>query len=503
MTNIRTAYIFFDEGRENREREDFQNFLFQDVDMRNRSIPVSFQRSDFRGATFRGSHFWGNNFGNADFIDAVAIDSSFRKCSFRHTEILNSYFENTLLKENLYSSASFVKSHFEKCVIHLSAFNANTIRECQFHNCEISNTKFDKCSIDEVRFVNTKISDCDISSNTAVNLYFDHCSFENVVIDGDYIGSYFFKGEFLDKLRMKYRGKIIKIDLSTTEILKNLFRIHLERGRYYEALNILVQINMLEKKRSLLFSPVVKILSALLKEKNNLKRLYQLEKVFDILEYYYDSGYILLIDYFKILGYFETRNTGELSVREQLFWTEKVTRLKSLINITPIGNSLMGIDQEDVLVEITIENKDKKQFIQIFDGLASSYGKRLNITEKCYHIIGYRKGSLVIQLIMCLPVALIMLKSLQKIIAASREVVKETSLFLIQVRLEYAVHSSLSNFKKLKEHSQTNRLVADIYKSTSKANAKDTKLELQQAEKALSLMKSFIVYPNALGNTEK
>ena len=56
MADIAQAYKFSDNGTRKREKENFQNYLFQGIDLRQSDEPISFYRSDFRGAKLIGSY---------------------------------------------------------------------------------------------------------------------------------------------------------------------------------------------------------------------------------------------------------------------------------------------------------------------------------------------------------------------------------------------------------------------------------------------------------------
>ncbi|MDR2166407.1 MAG: pentapeptide repeat-containing protein, partial [Clostridiales bacterium] len=62
---------FASTGSTSREKEDFTYTLFENIDFMQDDSPVSFFRSDFRGAKFVNVIFYRNNFDRADFISSV------------------------------------------------------------------------------------------------------------------------------------------------------------------------------------------------------------------------------------------------------------------------------------------------------------------------------------------------------------------------------------------------------------------------------------------------
>lgn len=505
MSNINPYLSFIDDGKDNRERENFQGFLFKEIDTRKRKHPISFQRSDFRGAAFRKSYFLRTNFGNADFIDTAIINTTFDDCSFRHTEMHNSFYESVVLKDSLFSSASIVKSLFSNCNLDGSKFNINTIRECKFDKCSITNSKFDRCSIDELEFSQTNLTDCDLSGNTAINIYFSNCRFKNVVIDGDYIGSYFFKGEFLDKLKMKYRGKVVNIDLEIIDILKNLFKIFFERSRYYEAINVLVQIGMLEGQPGKIFNPCKIALETLFRENNTLRRMYQTDKIFKLFEYYLNTGHIQLDDYVRFLNYCESVKTDQFGLEEQLFFVEKRTRLKSLLNMVTLELSMFThVDPNNkILVEATIEERDKEKFLQLFDKVTKSFSNSYQVSKTSYEIIGYRQGSLIVTIVMYTVPAYLLMRLLRRMLNEARGIVKDASGLIADIRLEFGLHSALKDSKALKAYAHTNKTVREIQVSSIAAISPEKEQEMKEIKQLLPVLKSFVIYPNALTNSEK
>lgn len=502
MSHPANLLEFYDDGRVKREKESFQGYLFKNLDFRNAIRTISFMRSDFRGAKIVDCHFMKNNFSNADFIDSSILRSTFDESAFRSTEFYNSYFENVTFKDIKFLSASFVKIVFLNSNFSGLKFGANTVQGSAFIGCKISDCDFKKSSMDDVEFKDTSIKDTDLSSMTALNLFFENCKFENVIIDADYIGSYSFKGRFLENIKLKYRGRIFDLDITQKELLDNLFKIFFEKERYYECLNILVQKNLLENKTNSLFSIIKVIVGRLLADTNTLKRTYQLERIFKILEYYINTDYIALSDYFKTIGYMESLDYSLLSFMERLGYQEKINRLKALLETSeiekPIIDKINYLDK--VFMEITIDENNEKIFEEYFSkstlAIMQNYAMNEDMCEP-YEIIGKRKGSIVYEIVIYSSVALILLRLLKSIVKEAREIFNET----MQFGIDYKLNIRVINYTNRLKNKDTISEAHEIRKlQSAPKGCSDNTIEMNNIQKLLPLIKSAIVYPNALSN---
>lgn len=499
MSNIIKPFTFADDGNSKREKENFQGFLFNKLDMSDRKVPISFYRSDFRGAKFQDVSFHGNNFSNSDFIDSSVINTSFEKVKFNYAEIYNSYFEKSSFANSVFSSTSLIKLVYKNCTIENSKFDVNTFRECKFSNCKISDSIFEKNSMDDVEFEKTSFKNIDLSNMTAINLFFSDCKFENVIIDADYLGSYFFKGKFFDNLKLKYRGKVFDLDISQSDLLNNLFKILMERGRYYEAINIVIQKNLLHNEKKSIFSLVQMASEQLFKEKSQLKRTYQFDKIFRLLEYYINTGYVSLSDYFKIIGYFENIELSKLDFLDEISFLEKLNRLKTLLERMDLTMSFIenSADERQILMEVTIDEADKKRFEKYFESVMEDIGKKLSVKEIPYQIIGSRKGSLIYEIVAYSGAALVFMKILLAFVKTTRQTIHES----IHLAIDYRIDSkALLLSKRLGGRDQLKKMkdLKEYQLLSKKTLGKTSDVTSEDVEKLLPLIKSAIIYPNAL-----
>lgn len=498
MSNLARLQQFQDNGNNKRESEDFQGYLFHKIDLRLRETPISFYRSDFRGAKLQDTYFIQNNFSNADFIDSTAINTVFEKCQFKSTELYNSYFEKCLFKTANINSSSLVKLIFVKCNFESVKFNNDTISKCKYENCNFIESKFEKSSIDDVDFLNCTLKDIDLSSNTAINLFFDKCRFENVVIDADYLGSYFFKGFFFDNLKLKYRGKVFDLDITQSDLLSNLFKMFFEKERYYEAINICIQKNLLEQKQNTIFPLLKNVVDKLLREGNQLKRTYQFGKIFTLLEYYLNTGYVSVDDYFKAIALFVGIDVTHFDFLEQIEFNERVSRLKIIIEKIDFELPFIKSSnaKEKVLFEIKIEEANKNKFEKYFDASVYELADKLSITDVPYQIIGCRKGSIIYDMLIYPTVGLYLLKLLKSYLKEARATMHES----IHIAIDYKTDVRLlSESKNIKTKNQIKKIkeIKEVQILSRKAIGKGQS-ETGEIKKLLPLIKSAIIYPNAL-----
>ncbi|HVU98511.1 MAG TPA: pentapeptide repeat-containing protein [Puia sp.] len=416
MSDIVQTLKFFDNGDQKRERENFQNFLFDRVDQRRTENPISFYRSDFRGARFLFNYFFKNNFSNADFIDCYVESTEFKDCIFKSTEFYNSYLVNVNIQELTFSSTSLVRLVFENTQMSDIKFLSNNIQECKFINTYIADCSFAKTTMDEVTFDKVSFKNVDLSAMTAINLYFSNCRFENVTIDADYLGSYFFKEKYIDLLQLKYRGKLVKLEIDKVELLANLFKLFLEKKRYYEAINIVVQKNFIESNKSSIY-PIIRYSALrLIADTNQLVRMYQIEKMFKVLEYYFNTGYIKLYDYYRVIKFFDEVDVSGLSLDDQLVIIGKNQHLKSLVQMSVIeDNMLDGIDPSDLIyLEVVVEDSDEREFEEILEEILRKYTGVDVARNNIYFIIGKRKGSTIYEVLIYLPLGILLINSFTK-----------------------------------------------------------------------------------------
>lgn len=496
LTNISR---FYDTGNKKREKENFQNFLFEGIDTRDQELHISFYRSDFRGARLLNNYFFKNNFSNADFIDCYFHMTSFQECRFQSTEFYNSYFDNSNFTSLTFSSSSIVRIVFDKVKMNRINFRSSNIQDSKFIDCEIDGCSFQKTTIDELTFENTYIKDADLSPMTAINIYFNNCKFENVTIDADYLGSYFFKGRFFEELNLRYRGKAVKLEIDRIELIANLFKLMLEKKRFYEATNLVVQRNLIDKKATPIYPIIKYAFSHLLQESNALIRTYQISKIFSLFEYYFNSGYIKLKDYYRFINYFEGIDISQFNISEQIDLLSKNERLKNLLKLSVINTSMFDdMGKEDTMyLEIIVDENDQAEFEDLLNSILTKWTGVDVTKDNIYLIIGKRKGSIIYEIIILASIGMLLINLFRKslinrkkndLISGLKTQIAEKVLKNINTEIEKADFTKLG----LKEQLEIVKLVSE-FDNERLTNDKSV-------QQFLSIMKSIEGHPTTLNN---
>jgi uncharacterized protein YjbI with pentapeptide repeats len=498
MDRIARKNVFVNTGEIKRERENFQGYAFNDIDLRSLPTPLSFYRSDFRATTITNCVFDSNNFKNADFIDASINKTQFLSCDFQYTELYNSLFNDVIFYGGKFSNASLVKLVFINSMITGIRFSVNTVRECKFTGCLIEECNFSKSSLDEVTFIDCKFKNVDLSSMTGINMYFENCVFNDVIIDADYFGSYFFKGnEMPQNLKLKYRGRILKLDIHQTELIANLSKICWERGRYYEALNLLIQRNLMEDKITSVHELVSKIMHTVLSDPNTLKGFYQIDKIIRVFEYYFNTGFIPASDYFRLINDLDSIDKTSWSLEDQLRVTEKTFRIRTMLDISSYSQNFLENKggEKLMLLEVTIDEEDQDLFELSFDKMVSSVlvGKQ---KEQPYSIVNIRKGSLIYDIVLYSSVGLLLLKIIRRAIKELRAISNEG----MQFRIDYNCNKSI--IKQLKKPASIDKVkkIKEVQVLSEQALASQNIGTYKEVNDLLPLLKNITMKPNEVVN---
>jgi uncharacterized protein YjbI with pentapeptide repeats len=503
MADILKSFTFFDNGNNNRKKENFQNFLFDGINMEEKTKHISFYRSDFRGTKFQKTKFYNNDFSRADLIDCLLVETEFLNCKFYYTEIYNTYFEQSGFINTEVKLASFIKLIFRNCIFDNSSFAGNTLRELKFKNCTIKNCGFKNNSGDEIIFEKTYFENIDFSNMTALNFFFDDCKFDNIQIDADYLGSYFFKGAPYNKIKLKYRGKLFDFDVSQNDLFNNLFKIYFENNRFYEAINIIVQKNNLENNTISIFPLLTTAIEKILIEPNELKRIYQFKKTFVLLEFYFDSEYISIGDYFRLSGYLKKLELANFNLIEQIEFKEIINRLQTIIQNTNIFRFLSEASNvyEKILLEIKIDELNKEKFERYFSKTMEIFGEKFGNKSKIYQVIEIRKGSLIYDIIIYSSAGLFLFKILLSALKIARSAMHEAVNIIIDYRLN---QRALTIAKNINSKSQLKEIknIKEFQSMSKMALTANPENEIKEIKNLLPLIKSAIIYPNALTQTK-
>jgi uncharacterized protein YjbI with pentapeptide repeats len=260
--------------------QNFQDYIFENINLSNDEKPKSFFRSDFRGVLFDNSVFYHNDFSRADFINVVSDGSKFTECEFAGTEMYNTQFLNSVFQLNAFKNLTFTNCNFLKAKLAGNSFLGATLRNCTFVDSELIDCSFERSSIDNITFRESAVRNVDLSNMFAVNLYFANCSFEKVTVDADYLGSYCFQGKMPDDISWNYRGKEFDLKTDRTSLLQSFSNFYYERGRVVEFLNTNILLLKQEEKPVEFERFLLATLQKLDQEKNEIVKDHSILKSF-------------------------------------------------------------------------------------------------------------------------------------------------------------------------------------------------------------------------------
>ena len=270
MSKLVKYFEFIDNGSIKREKENFKYHLFKNFDFKHKNKPISFFRSDFRGAKFIDIIFYENNFDRADFIDASIFNSYFLKTNIGMSELKNCFIKDTEFKENIYKTTSIQGCVFINCKFISEKFLIN-MHNCEFINCEFIRCNFERSTIEEVLFNSCDIIECDLATMHAENLSFNECMLDEVFFGRDYWCSYLFKETSLNSINLKYRGKITSVK-EDRALFKEYFIELYKTSRFFEFINAKIIFNSIKGNKKSIFPILKNILYLLNKDKFNITR---------------------------------------------------------------------------------------------------------------------------------------------------------------------------------------------------------------------------------------
>lgn len=393
---------FSDTGEIKREKENFQNFLFENIDLSKHSEPISFFRSDFRGSKVINSHFYKNNFDRADFIDSYVSHSTFEKCCFG-TDFINTYFSHSNFIQNTNDGCSIVNCTFNECNLSEEVFTNCTIRDCVFINCTLQKCKMEMNTVSEILFDGCTFNRINLAHQGAYNFKFNACQLSDVIVDPDYIGSYLFKETDLTKIRYQYRGADFNLNSDQIDNLKALSEFYSNSRRYYEAFNLIILINSISPHKNSLLEAFKSVIVNILSDKHALRKFNNLNNVLSTLEFYCNSNDIETLDFIDMLKVFDSINQATLPFKEYLTIRSKLGLVQSLFEDALLSwnsNRLPGQGQFYSVLEINEEELSVtlNTLDHFFTSVAKEYFGHAD-SSKCYSVVGTWRGSFFIEII--------------------------------------------------------------------------------------------------------
>lgn len=487
MQDITRKGYFTDTGNSDRSTENFQHQVFENIDFTGREVPISFYRSDFRSVRMDHMVFYKNNFDRADVVNAFITDSRFNECKWG-TDFMNTVFMRSHFQGNQMDTCTIDNCYFDHCeFIEEQVINTSN-RGSTYKNCRFDNCKLEMNSFNEINFIDSSIHKVDISSMGAYDLSFDNCTFSDVTIDPDYLGSYLFKNCLIDQLQYSYRGKDFLLTGDIKKDLGSLALFYKENERYYEAFNTTILFRHYGDASLSVMHHFQNIIKSIYKNPNELVKKDQLNRIIKALIFYADSDLISVDEVFYLIGYFKELDFDFFGLKDKLAFLSNIDLLAKTIEsyLFDCGRVRLTTSLSQVYAEIQIEEENLDVFKQSFDSFFKTAMNEYNHEIKVgYHIVGTRKGSLIVEIIgyaVGFYVLAVILKS--------------TVSKLLEIRMEYKLFQKADQFieDKITDIPEFVRSTPTIRKLMSQPSD-----ELLKKSKPLAqLMKQFHLFPNAV-----
>ena len=488
--NIVEHNKFYDDGSLLHENRNFENYLFEKIDLRNSKEPMNFYRCDFRGSKMTDMCFWKNDFNRSDFVDSFIEKSIFSNCSFG-TDFFNTYFTDVEFIENNQAISSIINCVFESCTFIEEKFSDTTIRDCSFINCTFNNCIFVMNTIDNIEFEKCRFTKIDFSNTTAKDFTFTQCKYDDFIINPDYLGTYLFKETPLNNIIYSYKGDEFNIGENYLDNIEVLINYYGKMKRYYEFFNLVIIYNYLSHKKKSITKLFNIILNNTIHDPHYLRKQKNIEKLFFTLEFYVDSSIINMVDYFSILKDAEAISLDNFGFQEKLKYLMRLNSLKvivenNILNWDAIKSIPINIP---ILVEIRIEEEMENAFLltldKYFKVVANEYLDQSNGTG--YYIITNKyRGSIVFEIV-TYSLAMIPLAISLRIISAS----------LFNIYFDYSI---CKKSVKLLDNNMTKNEVMEIEKLRRNTIERPTKDLEKTARELGDLIKTIKIFINAFKN---
>jgi uncharacterized protein YjbI with pentapeptide repeats len=480
---------FVDTGSPNQANQNFQSFVFENLNFKELTNSISFFRSDFREVKVVSVSFFNNDFNRADFVNAYIEKSSFEQCSFG-TDFTNTYFRQVNFIANLYNASDIYKCIFDACEFRSEVIKNTTLRSSRFTNCLIDNCDYQENSFNDLHYESCTIKNTSFAEMAAMNLSFDACNFDEVAIDPNNIGTYLIKNCKVTGVNFLYRGKQLNLSGDFIQDLRSLARYYYESGRYFEAINTDLISRSLADISGLNVELFKDILKHIAEDQHYLRKMDQLLRLTKAISFYYGSNVLGIEDSLIIVGLLLELNVDFMSTADKLEFWGNLYILRENIDESIINlNILSGFGVFDTsYVEIQIAEEDSIEFgIQLnhfFVAYLSEYGKNTEIPS--YEIIGERRGSVIYEIVASTIGLYILASACKSIFAKAVEVKMEYNISKITLKL-----LEDGNVKQLNEWNEKVKVARRIQEKPSD--------ELMTKAKKLSLLiKQFHIFPNAI-----
>ncbi len=464
MKEISHSGYFTDNGNNKRERENFRNFIFRDLEIKGTDQFFSFYRSDFRGANITDCKFANTLFDMADFIDTSLIRVQFCNVEWGASEIKNCYFEGVNFNKNKHES-SIQKSIFVNCHFAGEHFKS-TIFDVTFKDCSFTNCDFEGSTLEDIKFINTVFTNCELSTMHAENFTFECCILDGVVWGIEYWFSYFIYKTKMSDIKLKYRGYYV--DISKDKALFSSILVDLQKkANFFEYINILVLHQILANDNEKItikdhLQEFPRIFDLLLNESSTVHRKKQMLGLFKLLQFYLFKDNFSLYDTMCIVEYVNSLSLDNISSDEALIYRAEVYKINEMFSEIPFNYQQILTLPHDYMISAAIrldydEYSEAKQFI---DNTFRMLASMLNIgTDSSYTIIDTRKGSWEFEILSYAIIIVLFLK-----------VIRGSVNFILDTKLRVEISSLVLH--GLKENNSNN------------------KFQLEKVQKSVNLLQS-------------
>ena len=483
-----SSKIFVDSGSSERESENFQHYLFKDLNFKEREKPISFFRSDFRGVKIEAVKFYRNNFDRADFINAYIKDTEFEECYFG-TDFSNTIFTNVQFTQNKEENCSFYNCHFLNCMFDRELVSGTTNRNSVYASCSFIECDYGKNTFDDISYESCDLKRLSFAEMGSYNLNFSSCHFEEVIVDPDYLGSYLIKESSLEGLKYSYRGTPLELSGNIIEDLKTLSLFYLNSNRFHEAFNTFLLYAHYSNQELSIFPFFGKLIGQIISDEHYLRRIEQIDRIIKILMFYSNSKVLPKNICFQLIGQIEIMNVSFEKIKDKIHFNNMLYLLKETVEseLFELGgwNELNPL--EVIYAEVEIDDSHLEQFQSELNLYVYAMAVEYALLEGAdCKIVGTRKGSLILE-ILGASIFIYSLASIAKSIISKG----------MEVKMEYKIAQKTedlllgSNLEQMNDWSKKVDIARKILKKPSDEL-------LQKGTPLVKLMKSFHIFPNTI-----
>ncbi len=353
---------------------------FEDIDF---SIykPISFFRSDFRGAKFQNVKFQNNCFDRADFIACTFVNCQFINVDFGACEIKACFFVDSIFEQCNFNNTSIQESVFKKCVFQNQHILVN-MKNCEMNFSTISNCTFERSTTEKIKFESCILENTDFATMHAECHRFINCELNNVKLDISYVFGYLLCNTNIKDFKVLYRGQEVSLN-SQEEAMK-----FLEESRTYELINVFFIYRGFDKIPHLLD----KILKYLYNNYNPASKA-EITNIMEALIFYttYD-----IITYDCFIGCLKCINNlvlPKLGLEDELLFIGYREKLSHIISDGLYGkNFILSSNNENALIIMHIETDDYDEALKISDDFLEELYQKCRVSAS-WELVDRCKGS--------------------------------------------------------------------------------------------------------------